>query len=320
MKIGVAGTGAVGGYYGGFLRKADNEVIFLSRGKSYETLKENGLRIESDSANFTINGVFTDQYTSFFDVDLVLFCVKSTDTLDVANALFPILKENAVILTLQNGVDNEEILAEIFGRQRLFSAAAYIQASIKELGVVKQTGTTPQLVIGAIDSRMDEKAKAISTLLNDANLKTTTSDNILRVKWQKLLWNVTFNPLSAITESMVGPILDHEGLCSTAEKICKEAISVARASGIELDYEFSQKIMAQGQLARHHQTSMLQDRLKGKRMEIDSICGFIVRKGKELQVETPVLETIYHQLHFAENVQPKPSFSEIKLISEVKKD
>lgn len=310
MKIGIVGTGAVGGYYGGYLRKAGNEVIFSSRGKSFETLKERGLQIESESENFSVSGVFTDQYTTFYDVDLVLFCVKSTGTYEVAKALYPILKEDAIILTLQNGVDNEEVLAEIFGRERIFSAAAYIQAAIKEPGVVKQTGTTPLLVIGALDNSMDEKAKEVARLLNDASLKTTFSNNILEIKWKKLLWNVTFNPLSAITESQVGPILDHEGLNDTAQKICHEAIAVARASGIELDFEFSQKIMAQGQMARHHQTSMLQDRLKGKKMEIESICGFIVKKGKELNVETPVLETIYHQLHFAESIKPMASYSE----------
>lgn len=298
MKIGVAGTGAVGGYYGGKLKKAGNEVVFFARGKNLETLKAKGLTVESDNETFTVSGSFTDSIESFSDVDLLLFCVKSTATREMALALKPFLKRDAFILTLQNGVDNEEILATIFEGNKVFSAAAYIQVVTPEPGVVKQIGLSPTLVIGSLDERGQGSLMEVSSLLKKAGLEAHVSNQIADIKWKKLLWNVTFNPLTALLETQVGEILDNDDLKSTAIQICKEASNVARSLGIAIDDQFYEQILTQGSLARNHQTSMLQDRLKGKRMEVESICGFIVKKGRELNVETPVLETIYHLLKF----------------------
>jgi 2-dehydropantoate 2-reductase len=298
MKIGVAGTGAVGGYLGGLLKKAGNELVFLARGKNLERMRAEGLMVNSEVERFTVDGIFTDLYEAFSDIDLLLFCVKSTNTSDVANNFYPFLKESCLIMTLQNGVDNEEILSSIFGKSRILSAAAYIQATVTESGVVKQIGVPPRLIIGAIDSSLTEKVGEISTIFNTANIETFPSANVLKLKWNKLLWNVTFNPLTALIESRVGAIYDHEGLNQLAIKICKEAIAVAVAMGIDIEADFYETIFAQGQLAREHQTSMLQDKLKGKTMELESICGYIVKKGKEVNVETPILETIYYLLSY----------------------
>ncbi|MEH7086658.1 2-dehydropantoate 2-reductase [Neobacillus drentensis] len=297
-KIGVAGTGAVGGYFGGLLKKAGNDVIFLGRGKSLERMREKGLMIKSEWEDFTIDGIFTDQYEAFSEIDLLLFCVKATDTKDVAIHLQPFIKETCLILTLQNGVDNEEILSSIYGERRILSAAAYIQAIVTDSGVVKQIGVPPRLIIGALDNSLSKKVNEVSTLVNAANIETFTSSNVIKIKWNKLLWNVTFNPLTALVESRVGAIFDDEGLHNLSVKICKEAIAVAVGLGIDMDEDYYETILAQGQLARDHQTSMLQDRLKGKPLELESICGYIVKKGKEVKVETPVLETIYYLLKY----------------------
>ncbi len=206
------------------------------------------------------------------------------------------MKKDCLILTLQNGVDNEEILAGIFGGKRILSAATYIQAIVKEPGVVKQIGLHPRLVLGALDESLGEKVTYISELFNNANIQTLPSNNILMIKWKKLLWNVTFNPLTAIIESNIGTIFDDDGLKATAIRICKEAISVARKLGFEIEENFYETIIKQGQFARNHQTSMLQDKLNGKAMELESICGYIVKSGKKVNVDTPALETIYHLL------------------------
>ena len=300
MKIGVAGTGAVGGYFGGILQKAGNDVVFLARGESLDKMKEKGLTIESEAGSINVGDSFTERYDAFSEVELVLFCVKSTQTTEVATNLFPHLKKDCLILTLQNGVDNEEILSSIFGGNRVLSAATYIQAMVPELGVVKQIGVSPRLVIGAIDPGLSEKVMEISSLFQASGIDTFPSRDILKVKWKKLLWNVSFNPLTALIESRVSAIFEDEGIYQIAAKICQEAIAVARKSGLEIEEDFYEKIKIQGQLARDHQTSMLQDKLKGRAMELESICGYIVKKGKVLNVETPVLETVYHLLHYQE--------------------
>ncbi|WP_342430826.1 2-dehydropantoate 2-reductase [Neobacillus sp. FSL H8-0543] len=296
MKIGVAGTGAVGGYFGGLLKESGNEVVFFVRGDNLKTFHKKGLTIESEAGKITIDGIFSNSYQSFSDIDLLLFCVKSTATTEVATNILPYLKKDCLILTLQNGVDNEEILAAILGRHRILSAATYLQASVEDIGVVKQIGVPPRLVLGALDPSLVEKVTHISTLFNNSNIVTFPSSNILVIKWKKLLWNVTFNPLTAIIESNIGTIFDDDALKPIAIRICKEAMAVARKLGFEIEENFHETIIKQGQFARNHQTSMLQDKLNGKAMELESICGYIVKAGKQVNVDTPVLETIYHLL------------------------
>lgn len=298
MKIGILGTGAVGGYYGGHLARAGHDVIFFARGENLSILKEKGLKIESEVGNFHVHSRFTDDYQTFSSVDLLLFCVKSNATKEVAERLLPILGKESLILTLQNGVDNEEVLANLYGEKRILSAAAYIQATVKEPGVVKQIGVPPRLVIGALDESLAYKVEEIASLFNGANAETLTSSNIVEMKWKKLLWNVTFNPLTALIESKVGAIFDDEGLYITAKSICKEAIAVARKAGFAIDENYDEVVFKQGQFARHHHTSMLQDRLNGKAIELESICGYIVKKAKQLKVNIPVLETIYLLLKY----------------------
>lgn len=298
MRIGIVGTGAVGGYYGGHLVRAGNEVVFFARGDNLSVLQENGLTIESEVEHFHVQSTFTDDYQSFSTIDLLLFCVKSTATKEVAEKLLPFLKKDCLILTLQNGVENEEILASFYGKNRILSAAAYIQATVKEPGVVKQIGVPPRLVIGGLDESSTDIVQEIASLFNAANTDTFTSSDILEMKWKKLLWNVTFNPLTALVESKVGAIFDDEGLYTTAKSICNEALAVAKELGFAFDENFDEVIFKQGQFARNHQTSMLQDKLNGKAMELESICGYIVKKAKQLNVAIPVLETIYLLLKY----------------------
>lgn len=303
MKIGIVGTGAVGGYFGACLSRAGHEVVFLARGRNLLAMKSSGeISIESDQGNFTASGIFTDQYGALADCELILFCVKATATKDVAAQLVPILKKEAIILTLQNGIDNEEVLADLFGRERVLSAATYIQANLKDLGVVKQIENPPKLVIGALGSEL-QKVEVVSELLNSAGIICHISSNIVKVKWKKLLWNVTFNPLSTLIEAKVGVILDDEGLRKTAERICSEAIAVAKKAGVPLDEIQDHQMIMQNQRARNHETSMLQDKRNGKPMEIESICGYVVKKGKDLGVDTPVLETIYSILKIQEKTR-----------------
>ncbi len=305
MKIGVAGTGAVGGYFGGQLQRTDHKVLFLARNRTLEKLKESGLTVNGDAASFHIDGDFTGRYEDFSDVDLLLFCVKANATKEVAEQFIPFLKNDCLILTLQNGVDNEEILAELFGQQRVFAAATYIQAEVTEPGVIRQIGLHPRLVIGALEKKTSENAKNLANLFNDAGIQTIFSTNVLETKWKKLFWNIAFNPLTALTETKVGAIYESEELYTIAVKTCKEAIVVARKIGIPIEENFYEKIIEQGKLAVHHQTSMLQDKLKGKPLELESICGYVIRKGKELGVATPVLETVYNLLSYQSKIERK---------------
>ena len=291
MKIGVIGAGAVGGYFGARLARAGKDVVIKVKAEQLAGFK-NGIQIISDQEDFSAAGVFTDEYERLKDSDLILFCVKSTGTKEAASQLKPFLKPDAFVLTLQNGVDNEELLTQMYGKARVLSAAAYIQAQTMKPGVVRQIGIPPRLILGAMDSQNPGAVQSVLHLFKDAGIDARGTDDIMKIKWNKYLWNLTFNPLTAILKCKVGTILDDQALRDTAVRICKEAIEVANKAGISIEKLAWQTILEQGEIGRHHETSMLQDVLKGKKLEIDSMTGYAVRKGEEFGVDTPVLSTI----------------------------
>ncbi|WP_052343569.1 ketopantoate reductase family protein [Bacillus massiliigorillae] len=301
MKFGIVGTGAVGGYFGGHLSKAGNDVLFLARGNHYEQMKKEGLKIESEKGDFVVQKSFTNDYQSFSDVDYVFICVKSIHTKEVAEALLPIIKPEAIILTLQNGVDNEEILVQYFGQERVLSVSTFIQASIAAPGVIKQSGSNPRLILGVLDQQAFHHVEKLVNLFTDAGVNAKISHEIVKIKWQKLLWNVAFNPLSAATETKVGEIMANEDLLKISQSMCQEAMTVADKLGISIENKIYEGIYQNSNIAGQHNTSMLQDKLNKKPMEIESICGYVVRKGKEVNSPTPVLETMYQLLKFIQS-------------------
>lgn len=298
MKIGIAGAGAVGAYFGGLLAKAGHDVIFLARGAHLEAMEKEGLHVIKGKEKFTVEQTFTNNPKDIAAVDLVLFTVKSHDTKDIAEQLQPYVQAHTIVLTMQNGVDNEEKLVDVFGEKRVLSAATYIQAEITKPGTVEQQGDVT-VVFGHLIDEMKEKRDEVADLFKQAKVEIRLASNILRNKWNKLLWNVTFNPLSALMEVRVGEILEKESLRSVAEQICREAIRVAKQRGMELEEEtVVERVFANAYHARDHQTSMLQDRIQGKTMEIDSVCGYIVEKGKVEGVSVDTLETVYRLLQY----------------------
>ncbi|PKG26135.1 2-dehydropantoate 2-reductase [Cytobacillus horneckiae] len=305
MKIGVAGAGAVGSFFGGLLAANNNDVTFLARGDHYHTLKESGLTIIKGEEKIAVTGHFTIDILDLADSDIVLFCVKAIDTIEMANKLAAILNKEAKILTMQNGVDNEEYLIKIFGENRVLSAATYVQAAIDTPGTVRQSSSF-YLMVGELAQSAKASCEMIVQLFSNASIDARHAENILETKWSKFLWNITFNPLTAITGAKVGEILDNQQLKKTAEEICKEAVMVANCKGIKVDIEKAMnKIFSRAEFARTHQTSMLQDRLKGKRMEVESMCGYLVKQANEMNLATPVVHTIYSILKFIDDNQEK---------------
>lgn len=297
MKIGIAGSGAVGGYLGALLRKAGHDVVFLARGKHLEAMKANGLTIISDDEEFVVDGTFTDNIHAFMDADLIIFSVKSTVTLEVAEQIKALGNDQAIILTVQNGVDNEEILSEIFGRKRILSCATYMSSSVERPGVIKKSGVL-KLFIGALHEETKQVCQQICDIFNEANIDTIVTEDIVTSKWRKAIWNTTFNPIAALSLANVGEILDDEELRHTAETVCREVLEVASKNGISLGDRIFDVTFRQAELARTHKPSMLQDRLNNKPMEVESLIGYFVKLARKLDVETPSLQLLYSHLRF----------------------
>lgn len=302
MKIGIAGAGAVGCTVGGSLSKAGYDVIYLARGKHFEQMQQKGLTIETDENRYKVYETFTQEIEDFRYVDVVVFSFKSHDTYKMANALKQIIKSDAVILTLQNGVDNEEVLIDTFGVEKVFTAATYLQAFITSPSHVQQIGKI-RLVIGSLDKLGGDTCEKLKEIIEISDIDVRCVEEIMHIKWKKLFWNVTFNPLTAIVKTHVGEVLDNESLYTIAKKVCIETIHVANQVEKDLCMHVDKmvdNIFEKAEHAREHHTSMLQDRLKNKQMEIESMCGYIVKKGLEVNVPTPTLEVLYLLLLYIE--------------------
>lgn len=297
MKIGIAGSGAVGGYLGALLKRAGHDVVFLARGKHFEAMEANGLTVISDDEKFVVDGTFTNSIHTFLDAELIIFSVKSTDTFKMAEQINALGNDQAIILTVQNGVDNEEILSDIFGKNRILSSATYMSSSVERPGVIKKTGVV-KLLIGALHEKSKQTCQHICDVLKEAGIDTTITDDIVTAKWRKAVWNTTFNPISALSLANVGEILDDEELRLTAETVCREVLEVASKNGISLGDKMFDVIFRQAEFAREHNPSMLQDRLNNKPMEVESLIGYFVKLARKLNVETPAMQLLYSHLKF----------------------
>ncbi|MCA0990540.1 ketopantoate reductase family protein [Pseudalkalibacillus hwajinpoensis] len=295
MKIGIAGTGAVGGYIGGILALANHEVVFLSRGTNLLRMQERGLKIKSPVDEEIIYKEFTHSLDTFSDVDLIILSVKSNDTLFMTKQLSHNISSSTPVLLMQNGVSNEEITMKYFDPARLFTAAVYLTSRMTEPGIIEMSGK-PRLTIGSLNSGNIEEAKSLTHLFNEAGIQSKTSSNIMRDKWKKLLWNVTFNPLSAYAGVTVGQIINQPELREIAERALVEGMQIASHKGFYFQDELINQIFVGARKADNHYTSMLQDRLNGKQLEIESICGYFLKEATKRGISIPVIQSLYNHL------------------------
>ncbi|MFJ8063196.1 ketopantoate reductase family protein [Psychrobacillus sp. NPDC096426] len=292
MKIGVMGSGAVGSFFGSFFSEAGHDVTYIARGAHLTEMNKNGLTIIKENEKIVIQQAFSENVEDLADCELILFCVKSGDTKEVAERLNEVIQESAYVMTLQNGVSNEETLVELFGKERVLSAAVYVQAEVESPGVIQQSGRY-KLVIGSLSEDGQEVEKRFSELFKGAEIPTDISKQILLRKWKKYLWNLIFNPLSAATDRSVGQILDDPYLRQIAWMIGLESIEMAILSGYPLNEKDVQIAFQNAEFARTHTTSMLQDIRKGKVSEAEELVGYLVKKADGHGKSINTLKTVY---------------------------
>ncbi|OFV67219.1 MAG: 2-dehydropantoate 2-reductase [Candidatus Syntrophoarchaeum caldarius] len=281
MKIVVIGAGALGSLFGGLLASSGEEVVLVGRKKHVDAINARGLRI-SGLTDAIINIKASTQPE---EADLILFTVKSYDTETTASKL--IIKEDTTILSLQNGLGNEEKIAEVVGSEHVIGGITSHGALFIEPGHVKHTGIG-DTVIGELDGSITQRVKDISRILNNAGIKTEVTDSIKHKIWEKLVVNVGINALTAIVGVNNGKLLEIPELNLLMQDAGLEAIRVARGAKIELEDDLIGYIEDVARKTAANRSSMLQDVSKGKRTEIDAINGMIVEMGTKLGIDTPV--------------------------------
>jgi 2-dehydropantoate 2-reductase len=295
MKIAILGAGSLGCAIGGVLAEAGNDVWLINRNaKLVDVLNSNGLVLRDGGVDRVVRVQAATSAQSAGVVDLVVVLVKSFDTAAAMTAAMALLGPQTHVLSLQNGVGHEEILAGLVGRERVIGGKTYAGGS--QLGVAHiSIGTRgKETIIGELDGGVSERTTQIAALFTAAGLQTTVSSNIMQTIWEKLLVNVSTGALCAITKLPYGKLYAVPEVEATALAAVAEAMAVAKASGVQLTTTDPKQpwLKAAAGLPPEFKTSMLQSLEKGSVTEIDYINGAVVRQGQRYGIPTPVNQTL----------------------------
>lgn len=298
-KVAVVGAGAVGGYFGGMLARAGAPVLLIARAPFVEAVRQNGLLLDTLHFQENVRVEAATDLAAAREAQLVLFCVKTTANADTARALAPVLSSGAIVASLQNGVDNAEQIRAASGLD-VISSVVYVAASTPRPGVVHHSGRG-DLVVGPRNPQTEK----LAALFERASVPCRITDNIAGELWTKLTWNCALNAVSALGHAKYGQIAASADARKLVETIVLEVLAVARAAGVHppgfehpqaaIDGAF--KIASQMAAAL---SSTAQDLNRGKRTEIDSLNGYVARRGAELGIPTPVNHALFSLVKLAE--------------------
>ena len=294
MNVLVMGSGAVGGYYGGVLRHAGNEVTFVARGDHLAAIRERGLRVDSvTSGNFTVEADATARPDASLRPELVLFCVKGYDNATAIDLLRPVVREDTTVLTLQNGIGSGAQLADAFGEHKVMLGVTYVDAALKGPGHVAEFGGPSRLVFGEADGGRTDRAAAISDALSGAGVTVELTSDVETALWRKFLFICAWSGMICLTRSPMAEILASPDTERMTTDVLREVQSVAGARGIELsDSEVEAAMQSFRDAGEDSVSSMYIDLQAGKPLEIEVLNGAVARMGAEVGVATPVNDFI----------------------------
>ncbi len=280
LRIAVMGAGAVGCYFGGVLARAGHDVTLIGRPQHVEAIQRDGLRMETATFDVQIPLKADTEPAAAQAADVVLFCVKSTDTIEAARQLQPFLSPHTLLLSMQNGVDNAERLREVL-TQPVSAAVVYVATGMVGPGHVKHYGRG-ELIIEPADG-----AEQVARAFIAAGVPTDVSVNARGALWAKLLINCAYNAMSAVTQQSYGQLVQGEGVWAVLDDLVNEGLEVARASGVDVAGDVHAAVRKIAETMPGQLSSTAQDLKRGKPSEIDHLNGYLVRRGEALGVPTP---------------------------------
>jgi len=298
-KVAVVGAGAVGGYFGGMLARAGAPVVMIGRAAFVAAVKRDGLFLDTLQFHENVRVEASADLSAARGAEIVLFCVKTTDNAATATALAPLLAPGAILVSMQNGVDNVEQIRAA-GIANALPSVVYVGAFVPEPGRVKHTGRG-DLVFGP----ENEQTKKLADLFTRAGVPVKISSNIQGDLWTKFIANCALNAISALSRAKYGQIAADPETWKLVEGAVVEVLDVARACQVDLGpladaekaFELARKIASQLPEAI---SSTGQDLMRGKRTEIDSLNGFIARRGMALGIPAPANHTLWALVKLAE--------------------
>jgi 2-dehydropantoate 2-reductase len=291
------GAGAVGCYYGAMLARAGHTVVLVGRPAHVEAVAARGLRLETRAFDDHVPLAASTDASAVRGADLVLFCVKSTDTEAAAAQIGPHLAPGALVLTLQNGVDNDARVRAVLPAHEVAAAVVYVATEMAGPGHVKHHGRG-ELVI-APSRRSEEVARQLEA----AGVPTQISDNVRGALWAKLILNCAYNALSAITQLPYGVLSQGRGVGEVLRDVVAECLAVAKAEGVEVPGDTAAAVRGIAQTMPSQYSSTAQDLARGKLSEIDHLNGLVVRRGEALGVPTPANRVLFVLVKLLEGKQ-----------------
>ena len=293
MRVLMVGAGSVGGFVGAHLAHAGIDVSFLLRPRTCEAVRSRGLTVRSGSTSFTVHPPVATDPSELATPDVIMLGVKCYDLDQVIQQIGPILKKDTVILTFQNGVDTEARLMAALEGDRVVAGVIYIYTRIADPGVIDHFARG-QVTIGELSGNTDTpRITALRNLFANTPIPCQISSNMTRLKWEKMCWNVVFNPLTVLLNDSVAKALDHDDTLAMITDIVKETMLVAEQFGVTLPPETANTVVRNTQAVRDIHTSMFDDWKAGRQTEIEYLNGYLVRHARTFGVPVPVNETLY---------------------------
>jgi 2-dehydropantoate 2-reductase len=297
MRVAVLGTGGIGGYFGGRLAEAGQDVTFVARGAHLAAMRERGLRVDSIEGNFALPVRATEDTEEIGPVDLVLVCVKSWQVVEVADRIAPLCGKDTAIVPMQNGVDAADQLAARFGPERVLGGVARIVSFLVGPGHINHTGMPPHLLVGELDGSDTDRLARIAEAFAVRGVRCETTDDIRAEMWIKFVFVAGWGAVAALAGAPCGVLRELPATRQLLVDAMIEIAAVAVARGIELPSDVVARSMALLDSLPPHATNSLQrDLAAGAPSELDGWSGAVVRLGAEAGAATPIHRVAYESM------------------------
>lgn len=287
VRFAVVGAGAVGCYFGGMLARAGQPVVLIGRAAHVDAMREHGLRLETTRFDETVRVEASTDIRAVAGADVVLFCVKSTDSAAVAAEIAPLLGERTRVLSLQNGVENAGILRHALPRHEVIPAVVYVATEMAGPGHLKHHGRGELVIADGPGSA------GLVDAFGAAGVPVQVSNNVMGALWSKLIVNCAYNALSAIAQQPYGQLVEVEGVTALMSQVVDECLAVAAADQVTVPGDPQQAVRQIAHTMAGQYSSTAQDVARGKPNEIDFLNGYVLRRGRAHGIPTPVNQTLW---------------------------
>ena len=296
-KFAIMGSGGVGGYFGACLARAGLPVTFIARGTHLEAMKQNGLVIETPDKTFSVLAPTTADPSTIGPVDFVLFSVKLWDTEEAASACRSLVGPGTAIVSLQNGIDSEDVLQAALGSDHVMGGVAEISATISAPGRINKVSPFNRIRFGELDNQVSERAQRLAQCLTEAGIDNANDADIHVAIWNKFILLAGMSAMTALTRKPIGEIRSDPDTRLLLERVMTEVFSVGRARGVALsDDAVSERLGFIDTAPADMRASMAIDLDQGRRLELPWLSGAVVRLGAELDIAVPANDFVCRAL------------------------